>query len=200
MAPAPPPSEPLAAVHPLTAERFGDLERVFAGRGCSFARGCWCMHYRETGAPVVPDGMTTAASRKAGLRRLASGPLAPGLLGYDDSGEPVGWVSLGPREDFAKLARSPVMKPVDGQPVWSVICFVVPAPHRGRGIARALLAAGVDFARGHGAEAIEGYPVDSPTPPAPQHLWFGTGGMFRAAGFVEIARRKPTRPVMRLVL
>ena len=32
----------------------------------------------------------------------------PGLIGYED-GVPVAWVSLGPREDYAKLRRSPVM-------------------------------------------------------------------------------------------
>ena len=29
---------------------------------------------------------------------------------------PVGWVSLGPRAEFARLQRSPVMKPVDERP------------------------------------------------------------------------------------
>jgi len=28
-------------------------------------------------------------------------------------------------------------------------------------------------------------------------MWFGAKSMFDRAGFVEVARRKPTRPVMR---
>ena len=43
----------------------------------------------------------------------------------------VAWVSLGPREDYAMLARSPVMKPVDDAPVWSVICFYTAQAARG---------------------------------------------------------------------
>ena len=31
------------------------------------------------------------------------------------------------REDYAKLRRSAVMKPVDDVPVWSIVCFVVPS-------------------------------------------------------------------------
>jgi hypothetical protein len=33
-----------------------------------------------------------------------------------------------------------------------------------------------------------------------ESLWFGTASMFTAAGFEEVARRKPDRPVMRLEL
>jgi GNAT superfamily N-acetyltransferase len=198
MAPAPPRSEPVAAVRPLVPERFGDVERIFAGKGCSFARGCWCMAYRLSGRIEPPAGVAKAAFLRSELLRLAAATPAPGLVGYDGEGAPVGWVSLGPREDFRRLARSRVMKPVDERPVWSIVCFVVPAPFRRRGVARALLRHAIGFARENGAEALEGYPVDTPEPPAPAFLWHGTGDLFRGAGFVEIARRTPGRPVMRL--
>jgi GNAT superfamily N-acetyltransferase len=199
-APAPPPSEPLAAVRPLTAERFGDVETVFAGKGCSFARSCWCMAYRLSGKVMPPKGTTKAAHLRAELQRLSGEVPSPGLIGYDADEAPVGWVTLGPRESFARLARSPVMKPVDDRPVWSVVCFVVPSPYRGRGIAAALLRHAVDYARQNGAEAVEGYPVDVDRRVAPAFLWHGTRGMFRSAEFAEIARRKENRPVMRLDL
>ena len=78
-----------------------------------------------------------------GARRRRS---TAGLIGYRGK-VPVGWVSVGPRSDYAKLARSPVMKPVDDQPVWSIICFVVPSEYRGQGVARALLAGAVAYAK-----------------------------------------------------
>jgi GNAT superfamily N-acetyltransferase len=84
--------------------------------------------------------------------------------------------------------------------VWSVICFVVPGPLRGQGIARALLAAAIDYARGKRVPMLEAYPVDGAARTADDSLWFGTRTMFAAAGFVEVARRKPRRPVMRLAL
>lgn len=63
------------------------------------------------------------------------------------------------------------MKAVDDQPVWSVVCFVVPAEHLGQGVAGALP---------DGA------------------LWFGAQSMYDHAGFTEVARRKPARQVVRL--
>ena len=43
------------------------------------------------------------------MKALVDGGTIPGLIGYQD-GRPVGRNSLGPREDFVKLRRSPVMK------------------------------------------------------------------------------------------
>jgi GNAT superfamily N-acetyltransferase len=120
----------------------------------------------------------------------------PGLIAYRGK-TPVGWVSIGPREDYARLQRSPVMKPVDEQPVWSVVCFVVPAEYRGQGVARALLKGAVAYARQHGATLLEAYPVDKPTRSKDDYMWFGAKSMFDHAGFKEVARRKPHRPVVR---
>jgi GNAT superfamily N-acetyltransferase len=187
-------------VHPLTPARWPDLEAVFNARGCSIARGCWCMHYRRSGtSPDLGPGKTQGARSRRDLKALASQDPPPGLIGYE-GGTPVGWVSLGPREDFARLRRSQVMKPVDEQPVWSVICFVVPSGHRNRGVARALLAGAVQYARQRDVRLLEAYPVDTAVTPDGESLWFGTKTMYDDAGFVEVARRKPGRPVMRLQL
>jgi GNAT superfamily N-acetyltransferase len=80
------------------------------------------------------------------------------------------------------------------------IGFVAPAEYRGQGVAKQLLAGGIDYARRRGATVIEAYPVDKPGHCADQTLWFGTKSMFDAAGFKEVARRKPARPVVRLNL
>ena len=90
------------------------------------------------------------------------------------------------------------MKPVDDQPVWSIICFVVPAEHRGQGVARALLDAAIDYARRKKVRLLEAYPVDKARRSNDEFMWFGAKSMYDAAGFNEVARRKPTRPVMRL--
>lgn len=187
-------------VAPLTPERWPDLEAVFQAKGCSVARGCWCVYYRESGRqPQLPAGQTQAMRRKAQLQALAAADPPAGLIGYRD-GVPVGWISFGPREQFAKLAKSPVMKPVDELPVWSVVCFVVPAPYRGQGVATALLDAAAGYARERGATLLEAYPVDKAARSPDEFLWFGAKSMFDAAGFEEVARRKPQRPVMRLRL
>lgn len=184
-------------VLPLTPERWRDLETVFGARGCSAARGCWCMAYRRTGrrGPLAP-GVTRAHANRADLKALVDAGKPPGLIGYRGN-IPVGWISIGPREEFAKLKHSPVMKPVDDQPVWSVVCFVVPSEHRRQGVAHALLKGAIAYARRREATIIEGYPVDKPGRCPDTDMWFGPKSLYDRAGFKEVARRKPTRPVVR---
>ena len=187
-------------VRPLTPARWPDLEAVFEAKGCSVARGCWCMFYRVSGkGDLARPSDRQRASAKASLKSLAAQDPPPGLLGYRGKA-PVGWISLGPREDFAKLARSTVMKPVDDRPVWSIICFVVPSEYRKQGVARELLAGAVEYARKRGVELLEAYPVDKDDPSAAQASWFGSKRMFDEAGFEEVARRRSDRPVVRLQL
>jgi GNAT superfamily N-acetyltransferase len=182
-------------VLPLTEARWPDLEALFGAKGCSMARGCWCLYYRETASTALPG----AAARKDALRALAARTPAVGLLAYD-AGRPVGWVALSPRADYPRLVRSPVAKAVDDLPVWAVVCFVVPPAQRGRGVARALLAGAVAYARDQGALALEAYPIDKDPPGDATWLWPGPLSMYRKAGFVEVARRRPERPVVRLPL
>jgi GNAT superfamily N-acetyltransferase len=87
---------------------------------------------------------------------------------------------------------------------WWVTCFVVDSRHRRSGVGSALLKAAVEFACEHGATAVEGHPVDvaalSAARVAGSAIYTGTMAMFVAAGFSEIARTYPTRPVMRLLV
>ena len=188
-------------LHPLTPQRWPDLEAVFGARGCSEARRCWCMYYRVSGkeSGFTRPGAAQPARAKAALRQLAERDPPPGLIGYR-GGQPVGWISLGPREDYAKLANSPVMKPVDDTPVWSIVCLVVPSEFRGQGVARELVAGAIAYARKRGVTLLEAYPVDKAEATATHAPWFGSKAMFDEAGFAEVARRKPARPIVRLQL
>lgn len=185
-------------VLPLTPERWPDLQTLFDAKGCSLARGCWCMYYRRSGSRgALPAGTTPAQANRADLKALVDAGRPPGLIGYR-RGVAVGWVSLGPRREFAKLVRSPVMKALDDQPVWSIICFVVPAEHRGQGVARALLDGAIAYAKKRGATLLEAYPVDKVERSADDAMWFGAKSMYDRAGFTEVARRRPHRPIVRL--
>jgi len=184
----------------LSPGRWPDLEAIFAAKGCGIARNCGCMYYRRAGPPPpVPKGKTRGRSNLDALKALVTAGKTPGLIAYRGK-VPVGWTSFGPREEFERLKRSPVMKPVDDQPVWSVICFVVPPEYRGQGIGTALLKATIAHARKRGATLLEAYPVDKSKRSADDNLWFGAKSMYDKAGFVEVARRKPARPVVRLAL
>jgi GNAT superfamily N-acetyltransferase len=157
------------------------------------------MFYRRSGMGYSSLGGSRAKANRADLKALVDTGRSPGLIAYRGN-VPLGWISLGPRDEFVKLKRSPVMKPVDDKPVWSIVCFVVPAANRGQGVARALLQGAIAHAREHGATLIEAYPVDKSDRSKDDAMWFGAKSMYDHAGFKEVARRKPTRPVMRLDL
>lgn len=184
---------------PLTSARWHHFESVFDARGCSQARNCGCMCYRRTGAVTIPPGDSAARFNRRAMRALVEARAFVGLVGYIGA-TPVGWVSFGPRQDFRRLARSPVMKPVDEEPVWSIVCFVVPPAHRGQGVARSLLDGAIRYARRRRVRILEAYPVDATEVGRDDAMWFGAKRMYDRAGFVEVARRKPGRPVMRLAL
>jgi ribosomal protein S18 acetylase RimI-like enzyme len=185
-------------LHPLTAKRWPDLEALFDAKGCAVARGCWCMYYRHSGSRGArPAGTTHAQANRSALKALVDSGKSPGLIGYQGK-VPVGWVLLGPRDDYAKLKRSPVMKAVDNQRVWSIVCFVVPSQYRGHGVARALLDGAIGYAKKRGVTLLEAYPVDKLGRSNDELMWFGAKSMYDAAGFVEVARRKPHRPIVRI--
>jgi ribosomal protein S18 acetylase RimI-like enzyme len=134
--------------------------------------------------------------RKARLKSLVDSGVVAGLLGYEE-GRPVGWISLGPRPEFPRLQRHQVAKPVDEQPVWSIVCFVVDRSARRRGVSEALLGAAVDYARANGATLLEAYPIDTVERRPDVSLYWGVKSVFDRAGFEEVARRKKARPVVR---
>src|SRR5262249_54603080 len=150
---------------------------------------------RKTGKE---SGLAARRNKRALCELVGSG-VVPGLVGYlGDS--PVGWISLGPREDYLKLRRSPVMKPVDDTDVWSVVCTYVAKPYRGRGLQHRLLNAAMDFARDRGVKMLEAYPVDKAERSHDEFMFFGSRSLYERAGFREVVRRSPTRVVMRRAL
>ena len=96
-------------VQPLTRDRWDDLVELFSRPGGSIVRGCWCMYYRKSGGS---GGLGRGKANKRAMKALVDGGTVPGLIAYRDR-RPVGWISLGPREDYARLERSRVMKRVD---------------------------------------------------------------------------------------
>ena len=182
------------AVYPATPDRWDDLCRLFGPQGAY--SGCWCMFFRTTSSEFA---MGNAANRER-MEQLVAGEGCPGLLGYED-GVPVGWVSVAPRSDFGRVIRSRDTGPIGPTPagdVWSIVCFYVPRDLRGRGIARSLLEAAVEHAAARGATVGEAYPRDAGVASLnAAELYVGEIGWFLDAGFEEVERRKPARPIVR---
>lgn len=137
-------------------------------------------------------------------KEVGSGP-PPGVLAYRGE-DPVGWVRVSPRKaapqwNGVRRTSAPVdPSEIDDEGVWAITCFVVPRAERGQGVATALLQGAIAFAEENGARAIDACPVEAEGEKNPASIFHGVASMFARAGFVEIARRKPSRPLMRLSL
>jgi GNAT superfamily N-acetyltransferase len=178
--------------HPLTRERWDDLEALFGPRGA--CEGCWCMWYRVMAREYKANG---PEGNRLALKAKVDAGHVPGLLAYVD-GEVAGWCAVGPREEFPRLENSKVMGRVDDRPAWSVVCFFIGKDHRRAGLTATLLEAAVEHARANGATIVEGYPVDPKGRTADGFVFNGIASTFERAGFQEVARRSETRPIMRL--
>lgn len=178
--------------HPVTPERWGDLEKLFGPRGA--IGGCWCMWWR---IKRIEFEQGQGDGNHQAMHDIIHSGEVPGILAYHE-GEPVAWCSVAPREDYSVLDRSPKLKRVDDQPVWSIVCFFIARPFRHQGLSTKMLEAAVDFARQNGARIVEGYPIEPKKDRAPDiYIFTGMVSTFRKAGFVEAIRRSESRPIMR---
>jgi GNAT superfamily N-acetyltransferase len=192
-------------IRPLSPERIPDLAELFAQGGDP--KWCWCTWYRLRNAGFSSGSSEShRAALETATREAAAVGRGPGLLAYQGA-EVIGWVSVGPREDYERLAHSKALYPVDDAPVWSIVCFVVGRRARGQGVAAALLDAAIDYAREQGATTLEAYPVeiDEGRRIPSANVFKGTLGMFERAGFQVVARRQASpngipHPIVRLVL
>jgi GNAT superfamily N-acetyltransferase len=182
-------------VYPLTSDRWKDFESLFGKKGgCA---GCWCTYWRLT-REEHEAGKGEGNQKK--IRTLLTKGRSIGILAYD-KGIAVGWCSVAPREDFPRLNRSRVLSKLDEKPVWSVVCFFIHKDYRNKGLSVHLLKAAIDYVKAKRGRIIEGYPIDpahGKYPPA--FAWTGFLSAFEKVGFQEIARRSPTRPIVRFYL
>jgi GNAT superfamily N-acetyltransferase len=178
------------SVYPLTPDRWPDLVELFERRGPrgghrnAPAYGCWCMYWRDR-------ALEHGEPKKRALEELVRAGREPGLVAYDDR-EPVGWVSIAPRESYPVLLRSPQYRPRDDdQHVWSVVCFVVDRDARGRGVTAALLDAAVAHACQSGATIVEAYAHNTKSDD-----YMGWRDLYLAHGF-DIVRVVNKRSIVR---
>lgn len=193
------PADRDVVVRELSAERIGDLGRLFDTD--AVADRCWCMWFLR---PVNEFHLAGTDGNRAAFEELArSEPDPLGLLAYRND-EPVGWCAAGPRQRFARALRTPTLRQRDRTEdvaVWLVPCFFIRPDVRGAGVSTALLDAAVDLARSRGAAAIEGFPL------AGGRRRFGGSDfmtavepLFAACGFEPVHRPSANRVVMRRAL
>src|SRR5690348_3608849 len=143
------------AIERLTPSRRDDYLRFFDHeRGPAFRDNpdwarCYC-HFHQVSLALDWDALDADANRVAMAARIACAEME-GYLAYR-AGEVVGWLNAQPRNRLrhcdARIGVARVAPPVPEHEAAAVVCFVVPAPERRHGIARALLAGALtDLAR-----------------------------------------------------
>lgn len=179
---------------PIKRNLWTDFEELFGPNGA--CAGCWCMFWKLRGKAYHENRGLKA--RQMHWSIVDSGA-ATGLLAYQH-GEAVGWIAVEPRESYERLAHSRTLKPVDDKPVWSVTCFFVAKKSRRKGLTVELLKAAIEHVRKQRGKIVEGYPIDVHKNVSAPLIYTGTASAFRQAGFKEVARRSPTRPIFRFVI
>lgn len=181
----------IVEVVPATPDLWPRVGRAFGAREKN-SDSCWCQRFRHH----------EAADNQTALRREIERSDPPiGLLALVD-GDVAGWTRVVPRSSLPGIVANRALARLldDADDAWWVSCFVVRREHRGRGIGVELLRGATEWAFQHGASLIDGHPVDVDAlrgSPAPSAVFTGTVSMFERAGFSEIARTYPSRPVMR---
>jgi GNAT superfamily N-acetyltransferase len=180
--------------HPLTQKLWHDFEMLFGAHGA--CGSCWCMYWKLRGKDFSEN---TGDNARQIQKSIVDAKTVPGLMAYSE-GYPIGWIAVEPRSQYPRLAHSRILKPVDDQEVWSITCFFIERKHRRKGITVELLRAALDYVKKQGGKIIEGYPVDvKQEQPAPS-IYMGTVSAFKQAGFQEVARNSPARPIFRFVI
>jgi GNAT superfamily N-acetyltransferase len=179
---------------PVTPERWGELEALFGPSGAY--SGCWCMWFRVKRSEWEARCANGGSANRQSLHEIVQRGDVPGILAYAD-GQPVGWCSVAPREQFPVLDRSPLFKRRDDEPIWSIVCFYVARSYRSRGAMAFLVRAAVEYARERGGKIVEAYPRRSDGRLAAASGYVGLLPAFENAGFVEIAQPNATRSIVR---
>jgi len=197
-----PPNRDLLIV-PANQAACEDLQTIFGSRGTGHV--CQCQRYKLT--PRESFGSVPREERAFRLREQTDcgnpdSDTTTGLVAYLD-GEPVGWCAVEPRPAYVGLVRV-FRVPWEGrdedkqdESVWAVTCLFTRAGYRKQGISRTMARAAVDFARSHGARALEAYPITTKNV-IDEELHVGTPATFLAAGLAEVSRPTKRRSVMRI--
>ncbi|GAA1137859.1 GNAT family N-acetyltransferase [Nesterenkonia lutea] len=159
---------------------FADFHEV-VGVKKPGGQGCWCMSCRDSRVPNE--------ARPEFMRQLCDQDPSPGVIGYVDD-TPAGWCSVAPRSTYRRLMNSRTIGFLDDRDAWSGVCFVIRPAFRGRGPMHDLLDGAVSHAAAHGAQVVEGYPLELEAEASRVDVisgYVGTTGLFEAHGFHRAA-------------
>ena len=193
--------EPSFDCQPLSRAHAASLPALFERA----ASGCYCEWWHFEGdknAWLARLAHAPEANRERLVERAETEGLT-GLVAVDRNGDAVGWMKLTPASAVPKLYAQ---RPYRGLACFAenrdrtltVGCFLVDPAWRRRGVAEALLRAGIELARASDAVAVEAFPRHAEDL-RDEELWTGPHGLFRRHGF-EVVHELGQYPVVRRML
>ena len=168
--------------HPITRARWTDFEALMESKGSPHY--CWCTAWIEV---ERKNRKAEKAEKKASIRKRVDNDIPVGILAYSNH-EAIGWCAVAPRESYRPLGGDETKGNV-----WSVVCFFIKRSFRGKGLTPLLLDQAIEYAKKHGADYIEAYPV---APDSPSYRFMGLKPMFEKAKFKFIKKAGTRRNVM----
>jgi GNAT superfamily N-acetyltransferase len=115
------------------------------------------MHFRVSRGGKLWEEVKGAKNRKA-MKALVESGEQRGCLAFAGD-EPVGWVSIGPRQDYLRMNRSRIFKTPYDDGAWSIPCFYIKREWQRRGVSRLLLREAVRLFTSCGATKLLANPI-----------------------------------------
>jgi len=178
---------------PLTKNNWQKFLQLFGANGA--CENCWCMYYRLPKSEFAEGKLNDGNKDK--MKALVWNNKPTGMLAfYEDRA--IAWCALAPREDFGKLARSRVHKPIDEKLVWSIPCFFVHKDFRRCGVSVEMLKGLIRYAKQENIKILEAYPTIPTKGNLPDSFaWIGLYSSFKQAGFTIADQTSRNRPMVR---
>jgi len=166
---------------------------LFGAKGA--CGNCWCMYYRLSKIDFN-EGKLNDGNKEAMYELVKQNKSTSIIASYQDV--PIAWCAFAPREDFDKLKKSRVHKPIDNEKVWSIPCTFIHKDFRRKGVSVALLKGLIEYAAQINIKIIEAYPTIPTQEKLPDSFaWIGLYKSFERAGFKIVDRTSKHRPMVR---
>jgi len=166
---------------PDLAQTFSDYLTNLDFSNTPHWASCFCRYYQTTCSFEEWRARPLETNRSEALQEIANGTMR-GYLAFD--GETcVGWCNVNDVENFPRIYPD-VESFCQGKRVGCTICFLIHPLHRGKGLARELLARAISDYRAAGFDAMLALPIEAAD--AGQRRYRGTLHMYQEAGYREL--------------
>jgi GNAT superfamily N-acetyltransferase len=185
-------ARPVYSTRHLTPDTWPDFAALVEANNGVWG-GCWCIGFHPESI-----GQGAAQNRDAKQAHVRAGTVHQVLV-YDGDAC-VGWCQYGPPAEVASIKNAKAYAAeLTELPDWRIGCVFTGSRHRGKGVARAAVAAVLTAIAEAGGGLVEAYPeqVEGRPPQRGAYLHTGPEDLFEEFGFERDRRIAKWRWVMR---